>query len=50
MTENGSVGFEGGMTSRKHISITKTSKVTATRVFKNFTNRVFLLLMVRVDR
>ena len=31
MTEKGKSGFEGGMTAKKYISITKTSKATATR-------------------
>ena len=31
MLEEGSKGFEGGMTAKKYISITKTSKATATR-------------------
>lgn len=31
MLENGNAGFEGGMTAKKYISITKTSKATATR-------------------
>lgn len=31
MTEKGKAGFEGGMTAKKYISITKTSKATATR-------------------
>ncbi|MBK0381889.1 Fic family protein [Pedobacter sp. SD-b] len=31
MMEKGSEGFEGGMTAKKYISITKTSKATATR-------------------
>lgn len=29
--ENGTAGFEGGMTAKKYIAITKTSKATATR-------------------
>ncbi len=31
MLEEGIEGFEGGMNARKYISITKTSKATATR-------------------
>ncbi|WEK21619.1 MAG: hypothetical protein P0Y49_10775 [Candidatus Pedobacter colombiensis] len=31
MLENGITGFEGGMTAKKYIAITKTSKATATR-------------------
>jgi Fic family protein len=31
MTEKGKAGFEGGMTAKKYMSITKTSKATATR-------------------
>src|SRR5690554_1499896 len=31
MLENGPVGFEGGMTAKKYMAITKTSKATATR-------------------
>lgn len=31
MTDKGKFGFEGGMTSKKYMSITKTSKATATR-------------------
>lgn len=31
MMEQGEEGFEGGMTAKKYISITKTSKATATR-------------------
>jgi Fic family protein len=31
MTEKGKDGFEGGMTAKKYITITKTSKATATR-------------------
>lgn len=31
MFENGSAGFEGGMTAKKYMAITKTSKATATR-------------------
>ncbi len=33
--ENGSDGFEGGMTARKYMIITKTSKATATRDLQN---------------
>ena len=35
MFENGINGFEGGMSARKYISITKTSKATATRDLQN---------------
>lgn len=31
MLENGTAGFEGGMTAKKYVAITKTSKATATR-------------------
>ncbi|HYK76006.1 MAG TPA: Fic family protein [Daejeonella sp.] len=31
MLENGAAGFQGGMTAKKYIAITKTSKATATR-------------------
>ncbi|MEM7551170.1 MAG: hypothetical protein AAF363_15925 [Bacteroidota bacterium] len=31
MTDQGTEGFEGGMTAKKYISITKVSKATATR-------------------
>ncbi len=31
MLEKGTDGFEGGMTARKYMAITKTSKATATR-------------------
>lgn len=31
MLENGNAGFEGGMTAKKYIAITRTSKATATR-------------------
>jgi Fic family protein len=31
MLENGTQGFEGGMTAKKYITIAKTSKATATR-------------------
>lgn len=31
MLENGPDGFEGGMTAKKYMAITKTSKATATR-------------------
>lgn len=31
MLEKGTEGFEGGMTAKKYVSITKTSKATATR-------------------
>jgi Fic family protein len=31
MLENGNAGFQGGMTSKKYVSINKTSKATATR-------------------
>jgi Fic family protein len=31
MLENGNIGFKGGMTAKKYIAITKTSKATATR-------------------
>lgn len=31
MFQNGIAGFEGGMTAKKYMAITKTSKATATR-------------------
>jgi len=31
MLENGTDGFEGGMTAKKYMAITRTSKATATR-------------------
>ena len=35
MLDAGPTGFEGGMTAKKYISITKTSKATATRDLQN---------------
>jgi Fic family protein len=37
MLDAGSDGFEGGMTAKKYISITKTSKATATRDLQHLT-------------
>lgn len=37
MFENGVAGFEGGMTAKKYVSITKTSRATATRDLQDLT-------------
>ncbi|TDD99315.1 Fic family protein [Flavobacterium cellulosilyticum] len=37
MFENGGIGFKGGMTVLKYVSITKTSRATATRDLQNLT-------------
>ena len=43
MMEKGTDGFEGGMTARKYMGITKTSKATATRDLQElFTNGAFV--------
>jgi Fic family protein len=43
MFENGISGFEGGMTSIKYISITKTSRATATRDLQDLTEKDILI-------
>lgn len=43
MLDAGPNGFEGGMTANKYISITKTSKATATRDLQNLTDLKVLL-------
>ena len=43
MLENGNSGFEGGMTAKKYISITKTSKATATRDLNELHERGILV-------
>jgi len=42
MFEKGVEGFEGGMTAKKYISITKTSKATATRDLQDMTSKGIL--------
>jgi Fic family protein len=42
MFENGVAGFEGGMTAIKYISITKTSRATATRDLQDLTEKSIL--------
>lgn len=42
MFENGTSGFEGGMTAIKYVSITKTSRATATRDLQNLTEKNIL--------
>lgn len=43
MFENGISGFEGGMTAIKYISITKTSRATATRDLQDLTEKSILI-------
>ncbi len=43
MFENGFVGFEGGMTAIKYVSINKTSRATATRDLTDLTEKYILL-------
>jgi Fic family protein len=43
MFENGVNGFEGGMTAIKYISITKTSRATATRDLQDLTEKSILI-------
>jgi len=43
MFENGVSGFEGGMTAIKYISITKTSRATATRDLQDLTEKSILI-------
>ena len=43
MFENGVAGFEGGMTAIKYISITKTSRATATRDLQDLTEKSILI-------
>ena len=38
MLEEGPDGFEGGMSAKKYMSITKTSKATATRDLQSLTS------------
>lgn len=42
MFENGIFGFEGGMTAIKYVSITKTSRATATRDLQDLTEKTIL--------
>jgi Fic family protein len=42
MFENGVAGFEGGMTAIKYVSITKTSRATATRDLQDLTEKSIL--------
>lgn len=39
MLDKDSEGFEGGMTAKKYMSITKISKATATRDLQDLTNK-----------
>jgi Fic family protein len=43
MFENGVAGFEGGMTAIKYVSITKTSRATATRDLQDLTEKSILI-------
>jgi Fic family protein len=43
MFENGISGFEGGMTAIKYVSITKTSRATATRDLQDLTEKSILI-------
>lgn len=43
MFENGVAGFEGGMTAKKYVSITKTSRATATRDLQDLTEKSILI-------
>ena len=43
MFENGISGFEGGMTAIKYVSITKTSRATATRDLQDLTQKNILI-------
>jgi len=43
MFENGESGFEGGMTAIKYVSITKTSRATATRDLQDLTEKNILI-------
>jgi Fic family protein len=43
MFENGIVGFQGGMTAIKYVSITKTSRATATRDLQDLTEKSILI-------
>lgn len=43
MFENGVSGFEGGMTAIKYVSITKTSRATATRDLQDLTEKSILI-------
>ena len=43
MLEYGVAGFEGGMTAIKYVSITKTSRATATRDLQDLTEKSILL-------
>lgn len=42
MFEAGISGFEGGMTSKKYVSINKTSRATATRDLQDLFKKKFL--------
>ncbi|KAF2334328.1 Fic family protein [Flavobacterium daemonense] len=42
MFENGITGFQGGMTANKYVSITKTSRATATRDLQDLTDKNIL--------
>jgi Fic family protein len=42
MFENGASGFQGGMTAKKYVSITKTSRATATRDLQDLTENGIL--------
>ncbi len=39
MLDQGAEGFEGGMSAKKYISITKTSKATATRDLQDLVDK-----------
>ncbi|WP_289664753.1 Fic family protein [Flavobacterium panacagri] len=43
MFENGTAGFQGGMTAIKYVSITKTSRATATRDLQDLTEKNILM-------
>ena len=43
MFENGISSFEGGMTAIKYVSITKTSRATATRDLQDLTQKNILI-------
>ncbi|WP_269226533.1 Fic family protein [Flavobacterium eburneipallidum] len=43
MFENGVAGFQGGMTAIKYVSITKTSRATATRDLQDLTEKTILI-------
>lgn len=43
MLDQGAEGFEGGMSAKKYISITKTSKATATRDLQDLVEKKVLI-------